>query len=161
MCYRRSKYPCWFSNTLKYCISKKIPIFVFTRRPSLAFIIIVCFTFFCIQVKVTIKSDRQQWLKFIDDSLRTNPHHFCKLVSNYKRKDNAFLQLQVDNQYVTDLKLIADAFANHFKSTLNTNYQSITPKAKVKQSLYTPWRRLGERRYSSYSFTTSALDGGE
>jgi hypothetical protein len=31
----------------------------------------------------------------------------------------------------------------------------------VEQSLYTPWRRLGERRYSSYSFTTSALDGGE
>jgi hypothetical protein len=31
----------------------------------------------------------------------------------------------------------------------------------VKQSLYTPWRRLGERRYSSYSFTTSALNGGE
>jgi hypothetical protein len=30
-----------------------------------------------------------------------------------------------------------------------------------KQSRYTPWRRLGERRYSSYSFTTSALDGGE
>jgi hypothetical protein len=24
-----------------------------------------------------------------------------------------------------------------------------------------PWRRLGERRYSSYLFTTSALDGGE
>jgi hypothetical protein len=31
-------------------------------------------------------------------------------------------------------------------------------KQKVKQSRYTPW---GERRYSSYSFTTSALDGGE
>jgi hypothetical protein len=29
---------------------------------------------------------------------------------------------------------------------------------KVKQSLYTPWRRMGERRYSSYSFTTLALD---
>jgi hypothetical protein len=29
------------------------------------------------------------------------------------------------------------------------------------QSLYTPWRRLGERRYSSYSFSTSALNGGE
>jgi hypothetical protein len=24
-----------------------------------------------------------------------------------------------------------------------------------------PWRRLGERWYSSYSFSTSALDGGE
>jgi hypothetical protein len=31
----------------------------------------------------------------------------------------------------------------------------------VKQSRYTPWRRLGERRYSSYSFPTSALDEGE
>jgi hypothetical protein len=32
---------------------------------------------------------------------------------------------------------------------------------KVKQSRYTPCRRLAERRYSSYSFTTSAVDGGE
>jgi hypothetical protein len=32
---------------------------------------------------------------------------------------------------------------------------------KLKLSHYTPWRRLGERRYSSYSFSTSALDGGE
>jgi hypothetical protein len=31
---------------------------------------------------------------------------------------------------------------------------------KAKQSRYTPWRRFGgERRYSSYSFSTSALDG--
>jgi hypothetical protein len=30
-----------------------------------------------------------------------------------------------------------------------------------KQSRYTPWWRFGERRYSSYSFLTSALDGGE
>jgi hypothetical protein len=31
----------------------------------------------------------------------------------------------------------------------------------VKQYLYTPRRRLGDRRYSSYSFSTSALDAGE
>jgi hypothetical protein len=30
-----------------------------------------------------------------------------------------------------------------------------------KQSLYTPWRRLRGRNYSSYSFLTLALDGGE
>jgi hypothetical protein len=30
---------------------------------------------------------------------------------------------------------------------------------KLKQSRYTPWRRLGIEEYSSYSFTTSALDG--
>jgi hypothetical protein len=30
-----------------------------------------------------------------------------------------------------------------------------------KQSRYTQWRRLGGEEYSSYSFTASALDGGE
>jgi hypothetical protein len=34
-------------------------------------------------------------------------------------------------------------------------------KVKVKQSRYTPWRRLGGEKYRSYSFSTSALDGGE
>jgi hypothetical protein len=32
---------------------------------------------------------------------------------------------------------------------------------KVNQSRYTPWRRFGGEEYSSYSFTTSALYGGE
>jgi hypothetical protein len=32
---------------------------------------------------------------------------------------------------------------------------------KLKLSHYTPRRRLVERRYRSYSFSTSALDGGE
>jgi hypothetical protein len=32
---------------------------------------------------------------------------------------------------------------------------------KLKLSHYTPRRRRGERRYSSYSFSNSALDGGE
>jgi hypothetical protein len=31
----------------------------------------------------------------------------------------------------------------------------------AKQSRYTPWLRLGERRYSAYSFLTWALDVGE
>jgi hypothetical protein len=32
---------------------------------------------------------------------------------------------------------------------------------KIKLSHYTLWRRFGERRYSSYSFMTSAIDGCE
>jgi hypothetical protein len=32
---------------------------------------------------------------------------------------------------------------------------------KDKAVRYTPWKRLGEMKYSSYSFSTSALDGGE
>jgi hypothetical protein len=41
-----------------------------------------------------------------------------------------------------------------------TNYVSGVGN-KVKQSHYTPCRRLGGEEYSSYSFTASALDGGE
>jgi hypothetical protein len=40
-------------------------------------------------------------------------------------------------------------------------WRHLIDKSKVKQSSYTQWRRLGGRSYSSYSFTTSALDGGE
>jgi hypothetical protein len=42
-----------------------------------------------------------------------------------------FIQLKVGNQYVTDPELTADAFANHFKSTFNTNYQYITPSDQI------------------------------
>jgi hypothetical protein len=44
-------------------------------------------------------------------------------------------------------------FTYHFVPVLAPNYK--------KQSLYTPWRRLGGEEVYSYSFTTSALDGGE
>jgi GTP-dependent phosphoenolpyruvate carboxykinase len=52
-------------------------------------------------VTVTIKSDRQHWLKFAHYSLRNNPHIFWKSVSSFKRMDNSFIQLKADNQYVT------------------------------------------------------------
>jgi hypothetical protein len=45
-----------------------------------------------------------------------------------------------------------------------TNHPPLVPRSrtsKVKQSRYTPWWRLGGEEYSFYSFTTSALDGGE
>jgi hypothetical protein len=41
-------------------------------------------------------------------------------------------------------------------ATYDTDFRS-----KAKQSHYTPRRLQGERRCSSYSFLTSALDGGE
>jgi hypothetical protein len=62
----------------------------------------------------------------LDDSFRKNSHHFWKYVSNFKMKDNSFIQLKIENQYVTDPKLTADAVAKHFESTFNANYQSVT-----------------------------------
>jgi hypothetical protein len=38
------------------------------------------------------------------------------------------------------------------KKKLRNNGSNKKTRKKVKQSRYTPWRRLGERRYSSYSF---------
>jgi hypothetical protein len=40
-------------------------------------------------------------------------------------------------------------------------YLIIRKSKKVKQSRYTPWRRLRGEEYSSYSFMISALDGGD
>jgi hypothetical protein len=45
-----------------------------------------------------------------------------------------------------------------FRGCLSTFLEAA--KAK-KLSHYTPWRRLGGEGYSSYSYSTSALDGGE
>jgi hypothetical protein len=53
---------------------------------------------------------------------------------------------------------VNSAAINNIKTQIR---KTILIKSRVKPSRYTPWRRLGERRYSSYSFTTSALDGGE
>jgi hypothetical protein len=52
--------------------------------------------------------------------------------------------------------VLRDEVTNGKNCTIMTSSVS-----KVKQSRYTPWRRLGGRGYRSYSFTTSALDGGE
>jgi hypothetical protein len=41
------------------------------------------------------------------------------------------------------------------------NVEIILSIKKLKLSHYTPRRRLGERRYSSYSSSTSTLDGGQ
>jgi hypothetical protein len=43
---------------------------------------------------------------------------------------------------------------------LVTKCQPHTPPIKLTMSHYMPWRHLGER-YSSYSFSTSALDRGD
>jgi hypothetical protein len=58
--------------------------------------------------------------------------------------------------------LIRSHFSFYLQSINFSEYLSLFQVVrKVKLSRYTPWRRMGERRYSSYSYLTSALDGGE
>jgi hypothetical protein len=62
----------------------------------------------------------------VDDSLKTHPQHFWKYVSNFKRKDNSFIQLKIDDQFVTGPKHIADEVATYFESIFNTSL-SVNP----------------------------------
>jgi hypothetical protein len=104
---RKSKFPCWFSGTLKHYIKKSLICrFKNTNSDKHYFY----FAHFRKLVKVIIKTDRQRWLKSVDDSLKTHPQHFWKYVSNFKRKDNSFIQLKIDDQFVTD--------PNHIKTNL-------------------------------------------
>jgi flagellar basal body-associated protein FliL len=49
--------------------------------------------------------------------------------------------------------------SNSSTSGSNSSSSSSSSSKQVKHSHYTPGRHLGDRKYSLYSFTTSALDG--
>jgi hypothetical protein len=122
----KSKFPCWFSGTLKHYINKKNHYFRRFKKTN-SDKHYLYFAHFCKLVKVTIKTDRRRWLKSVDDSLKTHPQHFCKYVSNFKRKDNSFIQLKIDDQFVTDPKHTADEFATNFESIFNASCVSVNP----------------------------------
>jgi hypothetical protein len=127
---RKSKFPCWFSGTLKHYINEKnhyFRRFKNTNSDKHYFY----FTNFRKLVKITIKTDSRRWLKSVYDSLKTHPQHFWKYVSNFKRKDNSFIQLKFDDQFVTDPKHIADEFSTYFKSIFNTFCMSVNPTDTV------------------------------
>jgi hypothetical protein len=60
---------------------------------------------------------------------------FWKYVSNFNRKDNSFIQLKIDDQFVTDPKHIADEFATYFESIFNISCLSFTPTDTVTSDL--------------------------
>jgi hypothetical protein len=69
--------------------------------------------------------------------------------------------IKIDHKITTYFLFLSKTFSK--TSNVNRLKLSCTPvHIKVKSRLATPHGGVsGERRYSSYSFTTSALDGGE
>jgi hypothetical protein len=63
----------------------------------------------------------------------------------------------VHKRAVAENKLNGSKFEKRYIGLI----QHITCKCMIKQSHNTPMEAQGERRYSSYSFSTSALDGDE
>jgi hypothetical protein len=77
-------------------------------------------------------------VKVLTVCLKTHPQNFWKYVSNFKREDNSFIQLKIDDQFVTDPKHIADEFATYFESVFNTSCLSLIPLKLLLQIFYPP-----------------------
>jgi hypothetical protein len=46
-------------------------------------------------VKITIKTERLRWLKYIDDKLKTKPEDFWKYVSKFQKNDHVVTELKM------------------------------------------------------------------
>jgi hypothetical protein len=74
------------------------------------------FSYYRKLVKTTVKIDRLAWLKAVDDNLRTQPEHFWKCISKFKRNEQSVTQIEVGDKIITEPQFIAEAFADHFHS---------------------------------------------
>jgi hypothetical protein len=61
------------------------------------------------------------WLKTIDNNLRTQPKHFWKYISKFKRNDQSVTQIKIGNKIITELQFVAEAFADQFSSIFNSS----------------------------------------
>jgi hypothetical protein len=90
------------------------------------------------------------------------------LPSSYISAQNCFERLALRNcNHIVCVDLTVAYSAGKVPCPLEVNDKGaegggqLRKHKQVKQSRYMPWRRLGGLEYSSYSFTTSVLDGGK
>jgi hypothetical protein len=84
------------------------------------------FSYYRKLVKTIIKADRLAWLTYIDENLKTQPKHFRKYISKFKKNDQAVTQLELGTKVITEPQSTAETFADHFSSVFDT---SCRPKA--------------------------------
>jgi hypothetical protein len=70
--------------------------------------------YYCKLVKTTIKADRLDLLKTIDNNFSTQPKHFWKYISKFKRNDQPVTQIEIGNNIIAEPQFIADAYADQF-----------------------------------------------
>jgi hypothetical protein len=85
-------------------------------------------------------------------------------VSAWRRRESLRQILLLNTKAVSDMTRASYTaplpWQQHLAACWPGHHHSVfRNKSNVKQSHYTPRRSLGGRRYSSYSFLTSALDG--
>jgi hypothetical protein len=123
---KKSKFPHWFSSSLRYYISKKNYYYRrFKKKKSDC--LYNKFSFYLKLVKTTIKLDRFRWLQSIDDNLKTQPKQFCKCVATHRKRNSTYIQLEVDGILLVEPNEVADAFAKHFLSVYNIPCPGVSP----------------------------------
>jgi hypothetical protein len=62
------------------------------------------------------------WLKSVDNNLKSQPQHFWKYVSNFRKDRSGPIQLNVDGTHLlVEPCAVVDAFAKHFQYVYNNN----------------------------------------
>jgi hypothetical protein len=79
------------------------------------------FAFYPKLVKTTIKSHRSSWLKSIDENSKSHPQQFWKYASQYRRKNNDLIHLDVEGAFLNNPLDIAETFSTHFRSVYNSS----------------------------------------
>jgi hypothetical protein len=57
----------------------------------------------------------------VDSNLRTQPKQFWKFVSKFKNNYHTVTQIKSGYNFITEPQLIAEAFADHIRSTFNSS----------------------------------------
>jgi hypothetical protein len=89
------------------------------------------------------------------------PGHYACLPALNPVLENFVVNVHTIESVCLQSRVCCELWIRYEKMRLRPVLKHILKEKKAKQSRYTPWRRLGERRYSSCSFLTSALDGHE
>jgi hypothetical protein len=115
----KSRFPHWFSHTLIYYILKK-NYFYRRYKKSKNEYYYSKFSHYWKLVKITIKFDRINRYKSIDDDLKTQPSKFWRYVSSFRKRTLHTIYLDIYVTNVVEPTEVAEAFAKHFQSVYNT-----------------------------------------
>jgi hypothetical protein len=126
---RNSKFPHWFSRTLIYYIRKKDYFYRRYRKSKNEYH--NKFSHFRKLVKTTIKANRLNWYKSIDDDLKTQPSKFWKYVPSFRKHSSHAFHLDIHGTNVVGPTVVAEAFAKHYQSV----YNNTTPAGPYSRSL--------------------------
>jgi hypothetical protein len=117
---KNSTFPHWFPKSLKKLHQEKNQFFKKYKKSKSDYYYSI-FSYYHKLVKITIKADRFDWLKTIDNNLKTQPKHFWKYISKFKKNDQSAAQIEVGDNVITEPQFTTEAFVDHFSSIFNSS----------------------------------------